>query len=78
MEETPEAIRSRAVLDLVHAFKVAQAGFVARKQRQATQASRWKNNTTKSGHQKNGKKKRAGGTYAWWCRSRRERLAQTV
>jgi len=41
MKQTPEAIRSRAVMDLLDAFKTAQAGFKARKLRERTQKSRW-------------------------------------
>ena len=42
MKQTPADIRSRAVMDLIDAFKTAQAGFKARKLRERTQKSRWK------------------------------------
>jgi putative transposase len=42
MKETPSIIRSRAVLDLVDAFKTAHAGYKARLVRIKTSKSRWK------------------------------------
>jgi len=42
MKQTPADIRSRAVMDLLDAFKTAQAGFKARKLRERTQKSRWR------------------------------------
>jgi putative transposase len=41
MKQTPADIRSRAIMDLIDAFKTAQAGFKARKLRERTQKSRW-------------------------------------
>jgi putative transposase len=42
MKKTPADIRSRAIMDLIDAFKTAQAGFKARKLRERTQKSRWR------------------------------------
>jgi len=42
MKQTPADIRSRAVMDLLDAFKTAQAGFKARKLKERTQKSRWR------------------------------------
>ena len=50
MKETPADIRSRAILDLLDAFKTAQAGFKARMLRQKTQKSRWKKTKKKEKH----------------------------
>ena len=57
MKETPANIRSRAVLDLIDAFKTAKAGHKARLQRQKTQKSRWSKKTSKKHKRKNGKNK---------------------
>jgi len=55
MKEAPSDIRSRAILDLVDAFKTAKAGHKAKLRRQKTQKGRWRkrkkqqaNNTEKS------------------------------
>jgi transposase len=61
MKEAPANIRVRAVLDLIDAFKTAEAGHKARLQRQKTQKSRWaKKHTknTKGKHKKTKGKKR--------------------
>jgi len=42
MKQTPADIRSRAIMDLIDAFKTAQEGFKARKLRERTQKGRWK------------------------------------
>eukprot|EP00624_Nannochloropsis_granulata_P005772 evm.model.NODE_41244_length_18694_cov_23.977480.4 len=55
MKETPADNRSRAVLDLLDAFKSAQAGFKTRTQRQATQPGRCRLEK-KSGQGNNNKK----------------------
>jgi putative transposase len=42
MKQTPADIRSRAIMDLIDAFKTAKAGVKARKLREGTQKSRWR------------------------------------
>jgi putative transposase len=41
IKETPANIRVRAIHDLIHTFKTARAGFVARKHKVKTQKKRW-------------------------------------
>lgn len=57
MKETPSTIRSRAVLDLIDAFKTAKAGHKARLQRQKTQKSRWSKNAKKKNKRRKSKNK---------------------
>lgn len=57
MKESPADIRVRAVLDLIDAFKTAEAGHKARLQRQKTQKSRWAKKHTKNNKGKHKKTK---------------------
>ena len=57
MKEAPADIRSRAVLDLIDAFKTAEAGHEAKLQRQNTQKSRWAKENTKNNKGKHKKTK---------------------
>lgn len=58
MKEAPADIRVRAVLDLIDAFKSAEAGHKARLQRQKTQKSRWATKNNKGKHKNTKGKKR--------------------